>query len=153
MQCPELFLDPSTSEIYLRGVSEAAPTIAVLFSGFQRLVHIFEADHTPAAYILCTLFKGYEASSLQASNSICGHPDIVKLLFSNIFSRFLNGPEGNLYRLLCLATPEGRLLYRTKFMAERREFQIEPPCPYQLELAVEIEEKTLTAIRIVNDHA
>jgi hypothetical protein len=38
-------------------------------------------------------------------------------------------------------------------MAERREFQIEPPCPYQLGLAVEIEEKTRTAIRIVNDHA
>jgi hypothetical protein len=56
------FLDSIVAEIYLRGVTDAAPRITILFSGFQKLVHIFEADHTPAAYVLCTTSKAYEIS-------------------------------------------------------------------------------------------
>jgi hypothetical protein len=145
-------LDLSTAETYLRGVTDVAPRITVLFSGFQRLIHIFEGDHTPAADILCTILKGYDAS-LYPSDSLYGSGEIVKLLFHHIFSRLLHSEEGNLCRIFCLATPEGRSLYRTKFMMDRNEFRDEPACPYQLGLAVDIEDKTRTAISFVNEHA
>jgi hypothetical protein len=150
---PELFLDPTFADIFIRGVTDAAPMMTVLFSGFQRLVHIFEGDHTSAAYVLCTIFKAYELSLTEANKSIYGNADMVNVLFRHIFSRFLNQQEGNLYRLLSLATPEGRLFYRTRFMADRREFQAEAACPFELGFTVDIEARTRSAMDFANDNA
>jgi hypothetical protein len=51
---PLLLLNPTFAESSLRAVGEAAPRIPALFFGFQRLVHIFFEDMTPAASILST---------------------------------------------------------------------------------------------------
>jgi hypothetical protein len=44
--------------------------------------------------------------------------------------------------LFSLATSEGRFFYRTRFMADRREFQDERACPFELRFAVNIEART-----------
>jgi hypothetical protein len=150
---PALFLDPTFAESYLRAIADAGPRIAVLFSGFQKLVHVFESDRTPAAYILCTLYKGYESSLNVARDSVHGNQGMVELLFRHIFMRFLNVQEGNLYRLLSLATPEGRLFYRTRFLAATNEFQQEPPSVSPLGLTVQIEEMTSRAIAFITEHS
>jgi hypothetical protein len=111
LESPRLFLDLAFAGVYLRTVAHTAPRFTVLFAGFQKLVHIFEGDMTPAAAILCTIYKVYQLSLREAGRSIYGSQEMVDLLYRHIFSRFLNAQEGNLYRLLSLATPEGRLFY------------------------------------------
>jgi hypothetical protein len=139
--------------VYLRGVAYSAPAITCLFSGFQKLVHLFEGDMTPAAFILCTLYKGYQISLEEARTSSHINEEMVKLLFRHIFARFLNEKEGNLYRLLALATPEGRMFYRSRFMADTKEFLEEPDCGHPLGLRVEVEAKTREAINFANARA
>jgi hypothetical protein len=77
---------------------------------------------------------------------------MVELFFRHIFSRFLNAQEGNLYRLLALATPEGRMFYRARFLTETNEFQHEPRSAGPLGLKVNIEDATMKAITIANEH-
>jgi hypothetical protein len=78
---------------------------------------------------------------------------MVELLFRHVFMRFLNVQEGNLYRLLSLAIPEGRLFYRTRFFAATKEFQQEPSSVSSLCLKVHAEEMTSRAIALINEHS
>jgi hypothetical protein len=78
---------------------------------------------------------------------------MVDLRFRHIFWWFLNDQEGNLSRLLCLATPEGRLFYRTRFTVDRKEFLDEYACSSELGLTVDIEDRTRTAISFANEYA
>jgi hypothetical protein len=88
-------------------------------------------------------YKVYQLSVTEARNSIYGSEEMVGLLYRCILSGFLNSQEGNLYRLLSLATQEGRLFSRSKFTAESREFLEELPCGFPLRLTVDTEKKSI----------